>query len=79
MSLKISFVKRNVICKGKYGAVTKIKLVRKIKKLRKLSFILELWYWHHIVIMEITHKIRTSFKTLASKKPATWRLKKFSD
>ena len=25
--------------------------------------------------MEITHKIRTSFKTLASKRATTWRLK----
>ena len=51
-NLKISFIKRNFIykeksgfiCKEKYGAVTKVKLVTKIKKLGKLRFILELWY-----------------------------------
>ena len=48
----------------------------RIKKSGKLYFILELWYLHHIVIVELTHKLRTSFKTLASKKAATWRLKK---
>ena len=37
-------MKKNFICKEKYGAVTKVKLVTKIKKLRKLSFILELRY-----------------------------------
>ena len=58
------------------ASMVKKKLATKIKKLGKLSFILELWYYHHIVIVEITHKIRTSFKTLASKKAATWRLKK---
>ena len=84
MSFKISCIKRDFIyeekfgfiCKEKYGAVTKVKLVTKIKKLRKSSFILELWYYHHIVIVEITHKMQTSFKTLASKKAATWHLKK---
>ena len=36
---KISFV-----AKEKYGTVTKVKLITKIKKLRKLSFSLELCY-----------------------------------
>ena len=68
---KKSFVKKKVICKEKSGAVTKVRLVTKIKKLRKLSFILELKHQHHIVIVEITHKIRTSFKTMTPKKAAT--------
>ena len=38
-------------------------------------FMLELWYQHCTNIVEITHKIQTSFKTLASKKASTWRLK----
>ena len=48
----------------------KVKLVTEIEKLRKLSFI---WNFgeSNIVIVEITHKTRTSFKTLASKKAAT--------
>ena len=29
-----------------------------------------------VIIVEITHKMRTSFKTLASRKAATWHLKK---
>ena len=48
----------------------------RIKKSGKLYFILELWYLHHIVIVELTHKLQTSFKTLASKKAATRHLKK---
>ena len=32
---------------------------------------------HNVLNVEITHKIRTSFKTLASKKVAKWRLRKF--
>ena len=76
MSLKISFIKKNFICKEKYGTVTNVKLVTRIKKLRKLSFILELWYYYRIVIVEMTHKITTFFKILASKKAVTWRLKK---
>ena len=52
--------------------------VKKVRKLRNIiSFILEIWYEHHVVNVEITHKIRTSFKTLASKKVAKWRLKSF--
>ena len=42
MISKISFIKKNFICKEKYGTVAKVKVVTKIKKLRKLSFILEL-------------------------------------
>ena len=62
----MSFIKKKVICKEKSGAATKVKLVTKIKKLRNLNFTLELKHQHHFVIVEITHKIRTSFKTLAS-------------
>ena len=50
------------------ASMVKKKLATKIKKLGKLSFILELWYYHHIVIVEITHKIRTSFKALVQRK-----------
>ena len=63
------------ICKEKYGAVKKVNSLRKLRSI--ISFILELWYQHHVVIVEITHKIRASFKTLASKKVASWRLKKY--
>ena len=31
---------------------------------------------HNVVNVEITHKIQTLFKTLASKKVPKWRLKK---
>ena len=37
---------------------------------------MEIWYKHHVVNVEITRKLRTSFKTLASKKAAKWRLRK---
>ena len=37
-------IKKNFVYKEKYWTTTKVKLVSKIKKLRKLSFILELWY-----------------------------------
>ena len=40
----MSFMKKNFICEEKSGTVTNVKLVIKIKKLRKLCFILELWY-----------------------------------
>ena len=36
----MSFIKKNFICKEKSGTVIKVNLVAKIKKLRKLSFIL---------------------------------------
>ena len=63
----MSFIKKNFVRKEKSETVTKEILVT---KLRKLSFSLELWYQHYIVIVEITHKIRTCFKTLASRKAA---------
>ena len=63
--------KEIVICKEKAGTVTKVKLVTKIKKHNQLYFGTLV-----IVIVEITHKMRTYFKTLASKKVTTWRLKK---
>ena len=44
LELKMSFTKKNLICKEKSRLLQKVKLVTKIKKLRKLSFILELWY-----------------------------------
>ena len=40
------------------------------------SFDLELWYQHCTVILEIKSKIRTSFKSLVSKKARTWRLER---
>ena len=58
----MSFVKKNFIYTEKSGTVTKAQL-RKFKK-------------HRTVIVEITHKIRTSFKTLVSKTATTRRLKK---
>ena len=41
-----------------------------------IGFILETSYYNRTVIVEITHKTRTSFKKLASKKATTWLLKK---
>ena len=35
-----------------------------------------LWYWHRTFIVEITHNIWTSFKTLDSKKATEWHLKR---
>ena len=54
-------------------AFTKVKLVTKIKKLNR-------FYFGTLVLVSycycgIMHKIRTSCKTLASKKAATWRFK----
>ena len=63
--------KKNFLCKEKSGTVKKARKLRSI-----ISFILEIWYKHHIVNMETPHKIRTSFKTLASRKVAKLRLKK---
>ena len=62
--------------KNRVGTVAKVKvkLLTKIKNYN--SFILELWYQHHTITVEITHKIWTSFKTLGSNKTITWRLKK---
>ena len=42
--LKISFIRKNFICKGKFGTVKNVTLVTKITKLRKIIFILEPWY-----------------------------------
>ena len=41
---KINLQKKKIIRNETFGTVTKVKLVTTIKKLRKLSFILELWY-----------------------------------
>ena len=47
-----------------------------IRNLRSIiSFILELWYRHRTFIVETMHKLRTSFKRLASRKATTWWLK----
>ena len=56
---KMSFIKKNFICKEKSGA--------KIKKHNQLYF--------GMVVVEITHKIKTFFKALASKKATAWCLK----
>ena len=37
-------MKKNFICEENPRTVTNVKLVMKIKKLRKLCFILEFWY-----------------------------------
>ena len=60
-------VKKNFICKEKSGTVAEV-IFTKIKKLRKLNFILELWYEHRIIIVEITHKTQTFFKHLLQRK-----------
>ena len=70
--------KKNFICEEKPETVIKVKLVTKIKKHNQL-------YFGTLVLGSCCHcgdsayKIRTSFKTLASKKAATWRLNKISD
>ena len=51
------------------------------KDLRTITyniFIVELWYYHRTVIVEIKYKKRAFFKTLSLKKATTWRLKKYS-
>ena len=64
-------LQENFACKEKSGTVKKARKLRSI-----ISFILEICYKHHVVNVEITHKIRTFFKTLASKNVAKSRLKK---
>ena len=39
-------------------------------------FILELWYYHGTVILDIKDKIWASFKSAVSNKTRTWRLKR---
>ena len=68
---KTVIYKKNFVCKEKSGTVKKARKLRSI-----ISFILEICYKHHVVNVEITHKIRTFFKTLASKNVAKSRLKK---
>ena len=70
----MSFIKKNFICKEKSRTATKVKLVTKIKKHNQLYF--GTLVLACIVFVQINHKMWTSFKTLASKKAATWRLKK---
>ena len=53
--------------KKKSGIATKVKLVPEIKKDNELYF----GTLNRTVIVEITHNILTSFKTLASKKATT--------
>ena len=50
------------------GTVTKVKLVKKIKKLYQ-------FYFGTLVLASYCYKMRTSFKTLASKKATTWHFK----
>ena len=38
LEIKISFIKKNFICKEKPGTATKVKLVRKVKKHNQLFF-----------------------------------------
>ena len=38
LQIKISFIKKNFICKEKPGTATKVKLVRKVKKHNQLFF-----------------------------------------
>ena len=38
LQIKISFIKKNFICKEKRGTATKVKLVRKVKKHNQLFF-----------------------------------------
>ena len=65
------FIKKNFIGNERSGTVTKVKLVTKIKTHNQLYFGTLVF----IDIVEIARKIRTSFKTLTSKKATTWRLK----
>ena len=58
----------------------KLKLVKKIEQVHESfmihkRFILQHWYYHCTVILEIGNKIRTSFKSLVSKKARTRQLK----
>ena len=66
------FIKKNVFIKKMLIINKNLQLPQNknsYKNLRtNISFILELWYQHRIIIVEITHKIRISFKTLASRK-----------
>ena len=71
--ISLEFIKKSVIYKEKSGTVTKIKL-RRFEQYNQLYF--EILVIARTVIVEITHKIRTSLKTLVSKKAKTWRLKK---
>ena len=69
----MSFIKKSFICKENAGTVTKVKLVAKVKKHNQLYFgtlILASYCY-----CEDNVKLRTFFKTLASKNAATWGLK----
>ena len=74
LEIQMSVVKKIFICKEKSRTVKKVKLVIKIKKLNQLYF--GALVLASFVLVEIMHKIWTSFKTLASKKAGTWHLKK---
>ena len=75
------FIKKDFIqfiYKEKSGTVTKLTLVQKKRNqkfMKHNQLYFDLWYWHRTFIAGITHKIRTPFKTLASKKITAWRLK----
>ena len=60
-----------------------IELSQKLDQLQNLrniiSFIFKLWYQYHTDFVEMTHKMWTSFKTLASKKVTVWLKKSQSN
>ena len=76
----MSLINKNFIYKEKSETATKFK-EDNLKSI--ISFTLDSWYYHRGVAVEKMHKIRTSFKTLASKRAATfhkslsWDLKKY--
>ena len=66
-------MKKKVIYREKFGTVAKKKL-RKFEKYNQSYF--EILVLNRTAIMEISIKIRNSFKTITSKKTAAWQLKK---
>ena len=65
----MSLINKNFIYKEKSETATKFK-EDNLKSI--ISFTLDSWYYHRSVAVEKMHKIRTSFKTLASKRAATF-------
>ena len=62
-------INKNFIYRDKSETATKFKE----DNLRSIiSFTLDSWYYHRTAVVEKTHKIRTSFKTLASKRATTF-------
>ena len=67
--LKMSLINKNFIYKEKSEIATKFKE----DNLRSIiSLTLDSWYYHRTAAVEKMHNIRTSFKTLASKRAATF-------